>query len=278
MLVQLLSDLHLEVDPTFSPVPAPDADVLVLAGDIGGQGRGDGSGSKLNRDDPFGLSRFSPKLGHWPTPVLYVPGNHEYDGGDLDTIHARLHQECLNLGITWLDRRVVEIANVRFIGATLWTDYEALSQWPDDMPGAMTHNMQTRDLAYRAAGYAMRIAATTIRGEPFDAPAAAALSRDHQTWLRDVLAISFEGKTVVVTHFAPSLKSADPRYGLAPSTAGFCNGLDDLVAQANVWLHGHLHCRVDYVLNGCRVISNPLGYAKRGEQLGFDGSRLIEVA
>ena len=33
--IQLLSDLHLEVHPHFVPVPAPDADVLVLAGDVG---------------------------------------------------------------------------------------------------------------------------------------------------------------------------------------------------------------------------------------------------
>jgi hypothetical protein len=44
-----------------------------------------------------------------------------------------------------------------------------------------------------------------------------------------------------------------------------------------VWMHGHLHCRSDYLLNGCRVISNPLGYAKKGEQIGFDGERVIEV-
>ena len=85
MLIQLLSDLHLEVDPTFIPTPAPNANVLVLAGDIGGQGRGDGKGSKLGHDDPYGLLRFSPTLSRWPTPVLYVPGNHEYDGADLDT-------------------------------------------------------------------------------------------------------------------------------------------------------------------------------------------------
>ena len=35
MKVQLLSDLHLETNPGFTPTPAPGADVLVLAGDIG---------------------------------------------------------------------------------------------------------------------------------------------------------------------------------------------------------------------------------------------------
>jgi predicted phosphodiesterase len=35
MNIQLLSDLHLKVHPHFKPEPAPGADVLVLAGDIG---------------------------------------------------------------------------------------------------------------------------------------------------------------------------------------------------------------------------------------------------
>jgi hypothetical protein len=55
-------------------------------------------------------------------------------------------------------------------------------------------------------------------------------------WLSAQLATPFAGCTVVVTHFAPSLRSADPRYGLTPGTAGFCNALDDQVAQAQLWL------------------------------------------
>ena len=35
MKLQLLSDLHLEVDPSFTPQVAPQAQLLVLAGDIG---------------------------------------------------------------------------------------------------------------------------------------------------------------------------------------------------------------------------------------------------
>jgi predicted phosphodiesterase len=285
MLIQLLSDLHLEVDPTFAPTPAPNADVLVLAGDIGGQGRGDGKGSKLGRDDPYGLQRFSPKLGHWPTPVLYVPGNHEYDGADVDTTRIALIEECARLGITWLDREVVVIDGVRFgvdeavrfVGATLWTDFEVLSQWPDHMPGAMTRNMKMREVCFRAATYHLKAAATARFGAPFDASAVADLSREHQAWLRTVLATPFDGKTVVITHFAPSLKSADPRFGITPGTAGFCSYLDDVVAHADVWMHGHLHCRSDYLLNGCRVVSNPLGYAKKGEQVGFDGECVVEI-
>ncbi|MBV5332886.1 metallophosphoesterase, partial [bacterium] len=83
MNIQLLSDLHLEVHPHWVPTPAAGADVLVLAGDVGSYQ----SGSMLAEDD-FGLSRFSPKQG-WPTPVFYVPGNHEYDALDFDATHPR---------------------------------------------------------------------------------------------------------------------------------------------------------------------------------------------
>ncbi len=87
MNIQLLSDLHLESNPGFMPSPAPGADVLVLAGDIGSYQAH--SALSAAGDADFGLRRFSPLHG-WPTPVLFVPGNHEYDGLDFDEAHARL--------------------------------------------------------------------------------------------------------------------------------------------------------------------------------------------
>ena len=94
MKIQLLSDLHLETHPQFMP-QAAHADVLVLAGDIGSYQ----VGSQLT-DGDFGLARFSPRTG-WPTPVVFVPGNHEYDGMDFDATHARLRATCERLGIRW---------------------------------------------------------------------------------------------------------------------------------------------------------------------------------
>lgn len=64
MRIQLASDLHLEPLTDRFPgervvAPAPDADLLVLAGDI------------ANGLD--GVRLFA----DWPVPVLYVMGNHE---------------------------------------------------------------------------------------------------------------------------------------------------------------------------------------------------------
>lgn len=267
MKLQLLSDLHLENDPDFEATPAKDADLLVLAGDIGSYQ----NGSRLLEDD-FALGRFSPRNG-WPTPVLYVPGNHEYDGGDFDAIHAQLKSLCDDLGIVWLERESTVIDGVRFIGTTLWSDFDALLL-PNDAP---TQVHRKRGKAFRAANFYLEKMQTTRHGAPFLAEE----MREHallcQQWLEDALSVPFAGTTVAITHFAPSLASADPRYGLTPGTAGFCNSLDDLLPRADIWLHGHLHCAFDYVKNGCRVVANPLGYKTKGEQEDFAPALLIDV-
>ena len=303
MKLQLLSDLHLEVHPSWTPQPAPGAELLVLAGDIGSYQEG-----TLLGDDDFGLARFSPLQG-WPTPVLFVPGNHEYDTLDFDQAHARLRQTCERLGIIWLEREVITWAQIlaqsplptaapkvqalRFIGTTLWTDFDALgplSAQPAAQAGApiktsastpttsaLTQQLKARDKAFRAANYYLKKTASSRHGAPMLAEQVREQALLCQAWLTQALNEPFDGDTVVVTHFAPSLLSADPRYGMAPGTAGFCNALDPLLPKAKLWLHGHLHAPSQYVSQGCRVVANPLGYARKGEQAAFKPALCLEV-
>jgi len=259
MKIQLLSDLHLEANPGFVPTPAADADLLVLAGDVGSYQRlKDGS---VMPEPDWGLQRFSPR-GGWPVPVLFVPGNHEYDALDVDQTHADLRATCARLGITWLERESMVIDGVRFVGTTLWSDYDVFGQ---------------REKAFRAANHYLSKMASQRHGALFDAAAMRTLALDCQDWLRAALAAPFDGPTVVVTHFAPTLHSMDPRYGATPGTAGFCNGLDALLPRADLWLHGHLHCPTDARVGRCRIVANPLGYADKGEQAAFDPWRCIEL-
>ena len=278
MNIQLLSDLHLEVRPNYRPLPAPGADLLVLAGDIGSYQLGSGLFDAGDAD--FGLARFSPlpQYGSWPTPVLFVPGNHEYDGLDFDVAHLRLRRSCDRLGIRWLEREVIEFGAVRFIGSTLWSDFDALAESGNAHSAAvLARNLKAREKAFRAANHYLRSTGGTRHGELLLAAEVRELALDAQQWLRAALATEFAGRTVVVTHFAPSLLSADPRYGLTPGTTGFCNALDDLLPFAQLWLHGHLHCRSDYVMRGCRVVANPMGYEAKGETDSFDPQTLIAI-
>ncbi len=269
MKLQLLSDLHLESHPHFQAAPAAGADMLVLAGDIGSYQQG----SRL-ADTDFGLGRFSPRRG-WPVPVVYVPGNHEYDNTDFDQTHARLRALCDELDIRWLERETAVIEGVRFVGTTLWADFDALV---DPAVDGLADALKKRGKAMRAADFYLAKAATVRHGRPFMAAELRAQALECQAWLEKALAEPFDGTTVAITHFAPSLASADPRYGLTPGTAGFCNALDPLLAHAQLWLHGHLHCPFDYVKNGCRVVANPLGYKGKGEQEGFRPHLLIDIS
>lgn len=269
MRIQLFSDLHLERYPAFRPQVFPDTDVVVLAGDIGSYQAG-----SLLPDADFGLARFSPlQAGMEHVKVLFVPGNHEFDGFEYEQAMQNLRAVCDRYAITWLDREVVTLGDVRFIGTTLWSDFEALAQRETQL----ARQLQQRTKAFRAADYYLRKNSTLKDGQMMLAEDLRVLAMECQDWLRGALAQPFDGRTVVVSHFAPSLLSADPRYGITPGTAGFCNGLDALFAQVDVWMHGHLHCPNDYRVEGsdegrawtCRVVANPLGYLSKGEQQGF---------
>ncbi len=277
MRIQLFSDTHLERDPGFRPLVHCDTDVVVVAGDIGSYQ----PGSRLGGDD-FGLERFSPLQPGFPrATVLYVPGNHEFDALDYDETYGRLRRTCERLGIVWLEREVVTIGQVRFVGTTLWTDFDALAARELDP----AKRMQQRTKAFRAANYYLNKNTTLKAGEPVLAEAIREMSLTCQAWLRAALSVPFDGTTVAVTHFAPSLHSADPRYGLTAGTAGFCNAMDELFPLVDVWMHGHLHCANDYTIRSaegspswaCRVVANPLGYLSKGEQAGFREHLVIEL-
>ena len=273
MNIQLMSDLHLEVHPQFVPEPAPDADLLVLAGDIGSY-----QNDSQVAGDNFGLERFSPlpQWGGWPTPVVFVPGNHEYDMQDFDAAHDRLRRTCDRLGLLWLERETLVLDGVRFVGTTLWSNFDALAD--HEQCTDLTRRLRLRQKAFRAANFYLAKTGTTRAGTPWLAEPMREQALACMAWLEDALARPFDGATVAITHFAPSLRSADPRYGLAPGTAGFCNALDHLLPRATLWLHGHLHAPSDYTVQGqqadgtpwqCRVVANPLGYARKNEQAFF---------
>ena len=86
-------------------------------------------------------------------PGAYVPGNHEYDNLDFDAAHARLREVCERLGITWLERQVLQLDGVRFIGTTLWADFDALVTDSDRLDPSNARVLKKREKAFRAANY-----------------------------------------------------------------------------------------------------------------------------
>ena len=258
MKLQLLSDLHLETE-TFEPEPALGAELLVLAGDIDATWAGYG------------------RFVDWPVPVVVVAGNHEFDGRELDTAWPALRGHCDRFGLRLLQRETMlhtaaSGRRVRILGATRWSDF--------DLFGAAQ-----RPRAERAAAYFLKKMAASRAGRPLDAAGVRDEGLACRAWLESELQAAPQGRwdtTLVITHFAPSVLSADPRYGRQPGTASFCNADDDLIPRADLWLHGHLHSRHDYrvVRAGrapSRVVCQARGLFKKGETLGLEPLKLIEV-
>ncbi len=273
--VLVLSDLHLEFGATLNLAAAIDYDVVVLAGDI--QNPGTKAVHWARRDSTFGGK-----------PVILVPGNHEYYGRVLDAELQQMRGAALNSNVHVLSRDVVCIAGVRFVGCTLWTDFQ-LPVLEDD--GSQLVNVE-RALAAANYGlndfrcielqtavqsqYRQRQMRRLLRAE--DTLAMHWIERD---WLRRTLEQPFDGPTVVVTHHAPGVGSVARRYERDWLTPAFVNDLpEELFEVPSLWVHGHTHTQFDYNRGRCRVLSNPRGYPMGNglfENGAFNPHLLIDV-
>jgi hypothetical protein len=256
MRLQLLSDLHLETE-LFEPTPAPDAELLVLAGDI------DSSWA--------GLEQFR----GWPVPVLFVAGNHEFDQRELTQAWPQLRERCTQLGLRLLECEGLVLTDrsgrrIRFVATIRWSDFDLFGT-------------AQRERAMRAGGYFVNIMRATRGGRPLDAAAVRDEALACGAWLRSELERPRGAwdATVAITHFAPSLHSADPRYGGQPGSASFCNADDALLPYTELWIHGHLHCRHDYTVAHAhgmtRVVCNARGHGRKGEAEGYQPLRVLDV-
>ncbi|MFH7040779.1 metallophosphoesterase [Paucibacter sp. JuS9] len=254
MKIQLASDLHLEFQRPRTPAriiePSPGADLLVLAGDIG-------QGTKA-------IEAFA----DWPVPVVYIAGNHEFYGHNWERTRAELREAAAGTNITFLDNDQVEFGGVRFLGATLWTDFK--------VPGRSQADSM-REVGVSLNDYFQ------IRTRDRQLLSTADTLIDHlasRTWLEDELAKPWAGKTVVVSHHAPHRMSIHPRYTSSRINGAFASDLTELLRQADLWVHGHVHDSFDYKVAGCRVVANPAGYwhSYHGqENQKFDPALVLEI-
>jgi len=249
--IRVHSDLHLEFQDWIPPPVA--AEVVVLAGDIhvGVQGL------------PWARRHFA------DSHLIYVPGNHEYYGGEMESTLEQLRQVAAAEGIALLDCDTVVIDGVRFLGATLWTDFALYGSDADAIARAQAvawlRMVDYRRINRRGAG----------RLEPEDTRC---IHQRQAAWLAEQLARPFAGATVVVTHHLPHARSVHPRYEGDPLNPSFASDLSVLVrAPVQLWIHGHTHESINYQIDGTRVVCNPRGYLPQEPNDSFDPERVVCV-
>lgn len=253
MKLNILSDLHLGLGAMESPVN--DADVVVLAGDI----------SRPRESVAWALK--------FDKPVLYVPGNHEFYGGSIDGVLEELQRLCEGTQVHVLDDRELVMGGVRFLGTTLWTDFELFDDPEQCLAAKAEAQRLLRDFS--------RIRTREASPEVFTPDDSASLFRRHAAWLEGRLADVHAGPTVVITHHAPSRHSIHPRFADSLLNACFVSDAAHMLRADRValWIHGHTHDSFDHRVNGTRVVCNPRGYARDGvnENPAFDPDFIVEV-
>lgn len=265
MKLWIMSDLHLDVrrhgDPYFTlPNPQPEHNIVIVAGDVR---------EKLTKGLQWiGNAGFQ-------KPVILVHGNHcmyrVARDRELEKGRALARELSANREhpIHLLQDDKIDIGGVRFIGSCLFTDYRL-------------HGEHTQRLAMLAAESGMndhkliRLASKGYR--KWRASDALAEHERSRWFIEHWLAEPWEGRKVVVTHHAPSIKSYGEHYNPDDLlNASYASHLDELVDRANLWIHGHTHVSCDYKVGDGRVVSNQRGYATLGEQTGFDANLVIEI-
>lgn len=248
--IRVLSDLHLEFQDWVPP--KSDADIVVLAGDI-----------------HVGVHGIEWARRCFPlTPVVYVPGNHEYYGASLQAVREELYARGRCLGVDVLDGRQAVIGGVRFLGATLWTDFALYGSDQGSISRAMTAAQNGM-----SDFHVMRYENRTF--QPADARS---INLERVHWLRTNLAQDFQGATIVVTHHLPLRQSIHARYGASELNPSFASDLSDLMGPpVSLWLHGHTHESFDYTVKGTRIVCNPRGYLPMEPNPDFDPVLTLQV-
>ncbi|MCV9964245.1 metallophosphoesterase [Pararhizobium sp. BT-229] len=247
----VLSDLHLETIPypdAFQP-KRPTFDVLVAAGDIW-------------QGDCLRAFRFLRKLAD-DKPIVFVMGNHEHWNGVLHEDLEMAKVLAREYRITLLDGDAVTITGCVFIGSTLWADH-ALSRAGAN-PAAETG--EQIEIDHGGGTHLITV------GEAVELHRAARSKLERLVGMADRSL-----PLVLVTHHAPHPDCLTEAMRNTWSAGNSASDLSQIIETGHIdlWVHGHLHHKVDMVRgNGTRILCNPA--APGFGNMAFDEAMVVEV-
>lgn len=250
MKIHPVSDVHNEFSKFKYNVP--ECDVVICAGDIH-----PGVAGIVWAAETYGSLNGQ--------PVIYVAGNHEFYGKRaLHKHYEKMREKADNLDVHFLQNKSVIIDGVKFIGCTLWTDFNLYG----NQVLAMIKAQRDMNDYQQICSYQNKL----ITPEQ--------ILVEHQEsfmFLQDELNKDFDGPTVIVTHHGPSEQSCAVKYSGHPLNPCYASRLDSFVdiVQPTLWVHGHVHSRTKYSIGETQVIVNPRGYP--GEKTGFNPNLVLDV-
>lgn len=240
--INYFSDIHLEFGRLERP--ETDADLVIAAGDIGVGRQGINWLKGINK------------------PVLYIAGNHEFYTHEYKRTLNMLRHTCSDSNIYFLEKNVVVMNGIRFLGCTLWTNLLVDGQ-------KKANDISTRLNDFRNIHFKEYF---------FNQMIFTQLHKTSVLWLENELEEPFDGKTIVITHHAPLQKSWYEDNNELKKIA-YHNNLNELIEKHDIaaWFHGHIHKLNDYVVAGTRILSNTRGYKGPREVGNFDQNKVVDI-
>ena len=151
------------------------------------------------------------------------------------------------------------IDDVRFIGATLWTDFRLKA-------GVLGEAWAHHEVGRSAPDFTGAIRDRNAPDGLFTTQESARRHAEERTFIETELekAEAAGLRPIVITHHAPSPRCIRPWYEKSRLNPGFASDLDALIAryQPPLWVHGHMHDPVDEWVGATRIIANPHGYSR----------------
>lgn len=272
MRINYLADLHIEhmihqkggiscADlETLDKIRNTDSDVLILAGDTYYKGRTIKHAAELTSG----------------RPVVVVAGNHEYYSGSYQYGLAQLRRRAARTeNVHFLENESVEIDGVVFLGCALWANLCFFEEGP--YRGLYRQDEVLNDLEMGMNDFWLIKWNSGRPLQPFDT---LQIHAGSIAWLRNQFELHRGKPIVVVTHHAPSMQSVHESYHQDILTAAYASHLDELIKEsgAKLWIHGHVHDRLDYMIEDTRILCNCRGYdQKMADLIGFDPQAVVEL-
>lgn len=249
--IRYLADLHTEFwgELQTRELRSIGEDLVVLAGDIG-----------------LGLQGIHWALRHFgDRPTVYVFGNHEYYGYDWTQLvnEAKAYTHGTQLRVLECDE--VEIAGLRVLGCSLWTDFDlyGVDRREETLKLALKFMSDYEEIRHEGRG----LIPIETRERCLQ----------HYAWLRETLARN-DKPTLVVTHHAPSIKTSHPFHEGQLTNAFFHSNFDQLFEHRGLlgWIHGHTHYSTSVEIEGVPLVTNQRGYPGE-ERWGFSWAKTLEL-
>jgi len=253
----------------------PGGDVLILAGDIceyrtlkkefqKSQDAREIAKSKLKSYDFFYKECAKYKK------VFYVMGNHEHYHHRFNKTYDDLKM-ILPDNVTLLENEMEEYNGILFLGATLWTDFNK-----GDPITVYTISDFMNDYRVIQNFYPLRSQYHNLTPDHI-----LSTHRESRKYFKTILELNRDKPIVVITHMAPSFLSVNEKYkNDSVNNGAYASDLNDMILDnenIKVWIHGHMHDPVDYMIGNTRVISNPRGYLPYEGNNGFIPNFSVEV-